>query len=313
MNGEIGFSGTLEGFINTPGGGGEVPDIYADATVDNNTGTPSATVTKTVSPSGDAVTFHFAFQNLKGEQGQQGSQGIQGIPGERGVTGERGPRGYQGETGSQGIPGSDGYSPAVTITSITGGHRVTITDEDHPLGQSFDVMDGDNGNGISSAILNSDYTLTLNFTNGSSYTTPSIRGATGATGHGVPVGGLQGQVLAKRSDFDYEFEWVTSSSQMTYSTTPTQIGTWTDGKKVMLVVVNVNVQIASGWNNVLDMSTYNVYKILDAKFYTDNMNSRPYYSQYLEPTTKMLRGNFNTFVGDTISTVIVEYIEDDSE
>jgi hypothetical protein len=30
----------------------------------------------------------------------------------------------------------------VTITSIAGGHRVTITDEDHPTGQSFDVMDG---------------------------------------------------------------------------------------------------------------------------------------------------------------------------
>ena len=40
--------------------------------------------------------------------------------------------------------GIDGVSPDVTITTITGGHRVTITDEDHPLGQSFDVMDGTN-------------------------------------------------------------------------------------------------------------------------------------------------------------------------
>lgn len=38
--------------------------------------------------------------------------------------------------------GSDGYSPAVTITEITGGHRVTITDKEHPSGQAFDVMDG---------------------------------------------------------------------------------------------------------------------------------------------------------------------------
>ena len=38
--------------------------------------------------------------------------------------------------------GEDGFSPEVTITEISGGHRVTITDEEHPDGQSFDVMDG---------------------------------------------------------------------------------------------------------------------------------------------------------------------------
>jgi len=37
----------------------------------------------------------------------------------------------------------DGISPAVTISSITHGHSVTITDRDHPTGQSFNVMDGD--------------------------------------------------------------------------------------------------------------------------------------------------------------------------
>lgn len=42
----------------------------------------------------------------------------------------------------KGNPGDNGYSPAVTIETITGGHRVTITDKDHPTGQSFDVMDG---------------------------------------------------------------------------------------------------------------------------------------------------------------------------
>lgn len=47
--------------------------------------------------------------------------------------------------GPPGRNGQDGYSPVVTVTSITGGHRVTITDEDHPDGQSFDVMDGAGG------------------------------------------------------------------------------------------------------------------------------------------------------------------------
>lgn len=41
---------------------------------------------------------------------------------------------------------------------------------------------GATGNGIESAVLNANYTLTLTFTDGTSYTTPSIRGATGATG-----------------------------------------------------------------------------------------------------------------------------------
>ena len=47
--------------------------------------------------------------------------------------------------GADGAPGQDGVSPEVTITSITGGHRVTITDADHPFGQTFDVMDGEQG------------------------------------------------------------------------------------------------------------------------------------------------------------------------
>lgn len=44
-----------------------------------------------------------------------------------------------------GPPGDDGISPTVTVTDITGGHRVTITDAngDH----TFDVMDGESGGG----------------------------------------------------------------------------------------------------------------------------------------------------------------------
>ncbi len=47
--------------------------------------------------------------------------------------------------------GADGVSPAVTVTTITGGHRVTITDAEHPGGQSFDVMDGTGGGGSGDA------------------------------------------------------------------------------------------------------------------------------------------------------------------
>lgn len=44
-----------------------------------------------------------------------------------------------------GPPGDDGISPTVTVTDITGGHRVTITDADGD--HTFDVMDGTGGGG----------------------------------------------------------------------------------------------------------------------------------------------------------------------
>lgn len=82
-------------------------------------------------------------QGPQGETGPQGPQGPQGERGEAGPTGEagpRGPRGVPGIRGPQGPAGTDGYSPTVSVQSITGGHEVTITDAQGA--QSFDVMDG---------------------------------------------------------------------------------------------------------------------------------------------------------------------------
>lgn len=47
--------------------------------------------------------------------------------------------------GPVGPAGADGVSPEVTIAQISGGHSVTITDAEHPSGQSFNVMDGADG------------------------------------------------------------------------------------------------------------------------------------------------------------------------
>lgn len=60
------------------------------------------------------------------------------------------------------------------------------------------------GNGIESAVMNDDDTLTLTFTNGETYTTPSLRGA---AGRGIPSGGVAGQILRKRSVADADVEW----------------------------------------------------------------------------------------------------------
>lgn len=98
----------------------------------------------------------------------------------------KGDQGEQGETGPAGRDGADGFSPTLVVTTITGGHRITITDK---VGtQTVDVLDGEKGetgatgNGIASVVLNQDYTLTINYTNGQSMTTTSIRGEKGETG-----------------------------------------------------------------------------------------------------------------------------------
>ena len=81
----------------------------------------------------------------------------------KGDTGDRGPIGPRGETGIQGPTGPQ----------------------------------GETGNGIESTVLNPDYTLTINFTDGTTYTTSSIRGQIGPEGPEGPTGprgerGIQG-------------------------------------------------------------------------------------------------------------------------
>lgn len=41
------------------------------------------------------------------------------------------------------IVGQDGVSPALSVETITGGHRITIVDASHPNGLTVDVMDGE--------------------------------------------------------------------------------------------------------------------------------------------------------------------------
>ena len=76
----------------------------------------------------------------QGPTGEQGPMGERGIRGETGPQGEPGEAGHKGETGA---PGKDGVSPTLSISSITGGHRITITDA--AGSKSFNVKDGENG------------------------------------------------------------------------------------------------------------------------------------------------------------------------
>ena len=145
---------------------------------------------------GTSYTTPNPIRGEKGETGDTGPQGIQGVQGEQGPKGDTGDTGPKGDTGN-GIrsitkTGTSGLVDTYTVTftdsttttfSVTNGAKGD-TGDTGPQGETGPKGDtGDTGNGIASAVLNADYTLTLNFTNGTSYTTPTpIRGAQGETG-----------------------------------------------------------------------------------------------------------------------------------
>ena len=92
----------------------------------------------------------------------------------------------------KGVKGDQGFSPIVTVTPITGGHQISITDEEDT--DTFDVMDGADG-------------------------------APGQDGVGVPSGGTTGQVLKKASGTDYDTEWATDNTAAPATATPLMDGT----------------------------------------------------------------------------------------
>lgn len=126
-------------------------------------------------------------------------------------------------TVTNGTSGTDGISPEVTIAVITGGHRVTITDKDHPTGQDFDVLDGTAGaDGVTPVISatasvgTGTGTPSVNVTKSGTDAAPSFAFAfdnlKGANGQGVPTGGTAGQVLTKVDGTDYNAQWTTPQS-----------------------------------------------------------------------------------------------------
>ena len=129
------------------------------------------------------------------------------------------PAGQQGEPGVDGQDGEDGFSPTVTVTDITGGHRISITDATGT--NTFDVLNGTNGtdgqDGYSPTVTVTDITggHRVSVTDATGTKTFDVMdgqdGHDGTDGVGVPSGGTTGQVLAKKSGTDYDTEWKTPS------------------------------------------------------------------------------------------------------
>ena len=102
------------------------------------------------------------------------------------VKGAGGLRGLTGPEGPQGVPGQDGAD----------------------------------GNGITSTVLNPDYTLTITFSDGTTYTTPSIRGAQGEQGvQGIPgePGATGNGIASTVLNADYTLT-ITFTNGQTYTT-----------------------------------------------------------------------------------------------
>lgn len=97
--------------------------------------------------------------------------------------------------GEPGTPGKDGTSPTVAVSTITGGHRITITDENGS--KTVDVMDGgkgDTGRGIKTIARTSGNgaagttdTYTITYTDNTTSTFTVYNGKDGTNGTSVTV------------------------------------------------------------------------------------------------------------------------------
>ena len=101
-----------------------------------------------------------------------------------------------GEIG-KGEQGEPGFSPVVTVSPITGGHQISITDAEDT--ETFNVMDGEGvpTGGTTGQVLKKSSSTDFDTEWGSV--------------EALPTGGTTGQVLAKKTNANYDVEWVNPS------------------------------------------------------------------------------------------------------
>lgn len=224
------LQGGLTGQILKKTGNADYEYGWTDDTSGGGTVSVEVGTTTTSDPGSDAnVVNSGTTQNVRLDftipRGEQGPQGIQGPVGEKGDPGEQGPR------GEQGVPGETGPAPNVKVGQTTTGGPGT--DADVSIEQVEDMV-----------IL--DFTIPRGATGAQGPAgadgAPGERGpegpqgpagadgapgAQGPAGPGVAAGGTAGQVLSKKSDTDYDTEWVTPSGG---------VGGWNGVAKITRVV-----------------------------------------------------------------------------
>lgn len=122
---------------------------------------------------GDGSTFTTPYlKGEKGDRGETGERGPVGQTGPAGPTGERGPAGETGQQGPRGFQGERGPAGERGPIGETG-----QTGERGPIGET-----GPRGSGVTATRYNGDGTLTYTYGDGSTFTTPDIRGERGPAG-----------------------------------------------------------------------------------------------------------------------------------
>lgn len=135
---------------------------------DTTTGLPGTNAS--VVNSGDDKDIVLDFTIPRGAQGPQGPAGASAVTVNVGST-------TTGEAGTSASVTNSGTDQNVILDFVI---PQGAKGEDGEQGEQGET--GATGNGIASITLNNDYTLTINYTNGQSYTTTSVRGPEGPAG-----------------------------------------------------------------------------------------------------------------------------------
>ena len=162
--------------------------------------------------------------------------------------------------GNNGSDGKDGFSPTISVSKITGGHRITITDKNDT--KTVDVMDGTDGKDGEDGKDGSNGTNGTNGTNGED----------GADGRGIKsVARTSGNGSAGTTD-TYTITY-TDNTTSTFSVYNGKNGAdgkdgtnGTNGKDgTSVTVANVSESTASGGSNVVTFSDGKTVTITNGK------------------------------------------------
>lgn len=283
-----------------------------------------------------------AVKGEKGDPGPQGPKGDKGDPGTPGVKGDKGDKGDPGTPGVKGDKGEPGKDATINgkdaITLEAGDNVSIVTGEDGTVtisssgggaslasGRGTTISDGKINVDLPSVAMTQEEYDALTDEEKNSETLFILPCGT----EGVPTGGTTGQVLAKKSNTDYDTQWVDqtggSSAGDVYSTEETKIGTWIDGKPLYRKVFVVTIPSLSDNNWValvgttideLDTVCYiNLVDIVDQSYFSFPYVDRVYFAQvryfkkklsYTTGAGICFNGNIPDLVGNT-GIVVLKY------
>lgn len=209
------LQGGLTGQILKKTGDADYEYGWTDDTSGGGTVSVEVGTTTTSEPGSDAKVVNSGTpQNVRLDftipRGEPGPQGIQGPVGEKGDPGEQGPR------GEQGVPGETGPAPSVMVGQTTTGEPgtdadVSIKQVEDTVILGFTIPRGATG---AQGPAGADGAPGARGPEGPQGPAGAdgAPGEQGPAGPGVAAGGTAGQVLAKKSNADYDTEWVDAST-----------------------------------------------------------------------------------------------------